>query len=1738
MKAPEQESTAAIQSLQRCINNLAEVLAFPPVRADGKSADFVSRLLETLLQMLDLDFVYARLNEMEEEPKEFVRIAKSLQIDNSPREIGEFVKPWLGKSPQKSHRVVKNPFNVGNLSIVISPLGLKSEFGQIVTASQRLDFPEQTEKLVLDVAANQALIRLQAAHLRKERKPVAVEFDQTEAQRAKEELAEVNKELKKKIAKLKRTEDELRESERELHLVVDNIPGLVALLSPTGGVEVVNRELTEYFGQTLEELNQWGTNNGTVHAEDLPHVIETFTRSLTDGTPYDIVQRFRRFDGVYRWFQNKGFPLRDNNGQITRWCVLLTDIDERERAEEALRWSERQFRLLVETIPALVWCGTPEGELAYLNQRAVEYLGQTAQSLIGGGWLELVHPDHRDATIRRWLHSAATGLPYEDTYQIRHSDGQYRWIQSVGEPFRDTDGRIACWYGLIIDIDELKRADEALRKSEHDWRLIVDSIPGLIAVFTPEGEVEFVNRQNAEYFGKTLEEMKQWGAEDMTHPDDRSRVLKLFRQAIATGAPFDFELRARRFDGVYRWVRTRGAPLRDADGRIVRWYNLIIDIDERKRAEEALAASEINLKLTIDTIPAMAWSARPDGSADFFSQHYLDYIGFSAEQASGWGWTAAVHHDDREGLAATWKGIMDRGVLGEAEARVRRYDGEYRWFLFRANPMHDEKGNIVKWYGVNTDIEDRKRTTDALRRSEAFLIEGYRLTQTVGYRLDVATGKVFAYPEVQSTFAPQQNDDVTEPSFFFDRIHHEDRARVREEFERCLRECVPYRAEYRVALPDGGVRYQLSIGHPVLNENGELVEFIGAATDITEHWQATNELERAYESLRERERELRLIVDSIPGLVAVFTTSGEVEFVSRQVLEYFGKTGEEMIGWTTGDQTHPEDLPRAVELFTHSIVTGNPFEVEVRIRDAHGNYRWIQSRALPLRDTNGRIVRWYCLMTDIDERKRAEEALAASERELFLIVDSLPGMVATFTPGGELEFVNRQILEYFGKSLEELKRWGTGETLHPEEKARVAESFARAMTTGEPFEFESRYRRFDGVYRWHHSRGFPLRDTDGRIVRWYNLIIDIDERKQSEFLLRESERQFKTIFDEAGTGIALIDLTAGKPIRNNRALQKMLDCTEDELGKLETYDQLTHEDDRERDRMTFRELSTGKSESLRIEKHFILKGGKSIWTNIIFTLLRDDDGHPRYIIAIFEDITERKLVLEQLQAKQDLIDLAQKSAGATAFDWYVQEEINYWSPEQEALFGLAPGTFDGTYQTFKKMMYAPDWPTVVNALKHAHQTGKVAAEYRVVWPDGSLHWLSTSGRMFLDDEGKPFRMVGFTSDVTPRKLAEEELRRSQAFLLEAQRLSSTGSFSRHLPTNTVTLSDEFCRIFEFDGSVTPTLEMIINRIHPDDFAMWAEAADKTREGKNFELDYRLLMPDGRVKHLHAVAHPTPNSAGELENIGAVQDVTAQRVSEESLSKLRSELAHVSRVMTLGTLTASIAHEVNQPLSGIITNASTCLRMLDVNPPNIEAAREIARRIIRDGNRASDVIKRLRALFSKKDFIVESVDLNDAAQEVTALLKNEFQRSQIVLQMELAKDLPTVAGDRVQLQQVILNLLLNAVDAMIDVNDRPRQLTVTTEPDGGDRVRLSVSDIGVGFAADASEQLFNAFYTTKMSGMGIGLSVSRSIIERHMGRLWAASNDGPGAVFSFSIPVQGGSGDDHSATAAADDNKNL
>jgi signal transduction histidine kinase len=405
-------------------------------------------------------------------------------------------------------------------------------------------------------------------------------------------------------------------------------------------------------------------------------------------------------------------------------------------------------------------------------------------------------------------------------------------------------------------------------------------------------------------------------------------------------------------------------------------------------------------------------------------------------------------------------------------------------------------------------------------------------------------------------------------------------------------------------------------------------------------------------------------------------------------------------------------------------------------------------------------------------------------------------------------------------------------------------------------------------------------------------------------------------------------------------------------------------------------------------------------------------------------------------------------------------------------------------------------------------------ETRLLMPDESIKQV----HVVLQNIGQPGKpeFVGAVTDISERKRAEAELRRAYDHLTEAQRLSQTGSFTADLARDEHFWSDEFYRICEFEPGSPVTIQKLGEIVHPEDVALYEGAIGRAMAGTDPDFYFRIVTSRGVLKHLRGFAH---RIADRPVFVGAVQDVTASKMAQEALNRAGAELAQVSRATTLSALTASIAHEVNQPLSGIITNAGTCLRMLDASPPDIAGARETARRTIRDGNRASDVITKLRALFSKRELTLEPLDLNEATREVIALSSNDLQRNRIILQSELTDDIPIVKGDRIQLQQVILNLLRNAADAMVDVHDRPRHLLIKTERDDGNRVRLTVRDAGVGLPPHNLDSLFEAFYTTKSGGMGIGLFVSRSIVERHEGRLWAEPNDGPGATFSFSLPFQ-------------------
>ena len=488
----------------------------------------------------------------------------------------------------------------------------------------------------------------------------------------------------------------------------------------------------------------------------------------------------------------------------------------------------------------------------------------------------------------------------------------------------------------------------------------------------------------------------------------------------------------------------------------------------------------------------------------------------------------------------------------------------------------------------------------------------------------------------------------------------------------------------------------------------------------------------------------------------------------------------------------------------------------------------------------------------------------------------------------------------------------------------------------------------------------------------------------------------------------------------------------------------------------------------------------------------------------------REMVLRE---QSGLLDLTHD----TVFVRDMNDVITYWNRGAEELYGWKRGEAVGkiTHQLLQTIFPMPLEAITATLLR----TGRWEGELVHTKKDGEQTIVASRWSVQRDARGHPVVILETNNDITERKQAEDALRRSDAYLAEAQRLSATGSFGWKVSSGELFWSQESFRILGYDRTTKPSLELLIQRTHPADIARVRQLIDHaSRDGKDWELEHRLLMPDGLVKSVHVVARATRDEAGRPEFVGAIMDVSAAKRAEQELRQAQAELAHVTRVTTLGELTASIAHEVNQPITGVVTNAEAGLRWLRAEPPNLDEIRVILGGIIKDGNRAGDVIHRIRALVKKASPRMARFDLNEAVLDVIALTRSELLSHGVSLHDQLATGLPLIDGDRIQVQQVILNLILNAVEAMSSI-DGARELRISTAREISNGVLITVKDSGPGLDSQSVDRLFDAFYTTKPDGMGMGLAICRSIIEAHRGRLWATRNEPRGAVFQFTLPLE-------------------
>jgi hypothetical protein len=447
-------------------------------------------------------------------------------------------------------------------------------------------------------------------------------------------------------------------------------------------------------------------------------------------------------------------------------------------------------------------------------------------------------------------------------------------------------------------------------------------------------------------------------------------------------------------------------------------------------------------------------------------------------------------------------------------------------------------------------------------------------------------------------------------------------------------------------------------------------------------------------------------------------------------------------------------------------------------------------------------------------------------------------------------------------------------------------------------------------------------------------------------------------------------------------------------------------------------------------------------------------------------------------------------------------------------------------------MVATTWTTRTSAITHpddvrpieqawdvALATGEpFESEARLRRADGQYRWFATRRVPLHNDAGEVTAWYAATYDIEDRKRAEDALRRSEAYSAEAQKLSRTGSLAWDIVNDVHFWSDETYQIMGLDSGSKPSMDLIMQRVHPDDRARLHHEADRARQGaQNFDYEQRLLMPGGQIKHVHLRAHRVRYESGKEEIVGALMDITEARKSQEALQAAQTALAHASRVATLGEISASVAHEVNQPLAAIVANGQACLRFLRRETPDLDNVRGAVEWIVKDGNRAGEVIKRIRGLLRNASTEKIPLDVNDLISEVAALLQRDLAAHQVALQLALAPGVPAIFADRIQLQQVVINLVMNGAEAMQPIADRPHGLEIRSYQDETRRVVVAVKDSGIGIPGESADRVFDAFFSTKPGGLGIGLSICRSIVEAHGGRLWSSANAGPGTTFQFALP---------------------
>jgi len=623
-----------------------------------------------------------------------------------------------------------------------------------------------------------------------------------------------------------------------------------------------------------------------------------------------------------------------------------------------------------------------------------------------------------------------------------------------------------------------------------------------------------------------------------------------------------------------------------------------------------------------------------------------------------------------------------------------------------------------------------------------------------------------------------------------------------------------------------------------------------------------------------------------------------------------------------------------------------------------------------------------------------------------------------------------------------------------------------------------------------------------------SFVLDLSEQKRAENALRRSEKELRQVV-ETIPAMVWTALPDGSNALMNRRWAEYTGSSAAGLG----WQGAVHPADIKRHMESFRAASAART-LFEDEVRFRGSDGEYRWFLVQGMPLLDDRANILRWYGIVTDVEDRKRGEEVLREQASLLSLTHDAIVVCDLNGI----LKYWNRGAQELYGWTAEEAIGsvTHSLLKTIFPSSLQEIIAEVMSSGRWEGELAQTKK----DGTQIVAASRWSLQRNAKGSAVGFLETNNDITKRKATEEALKRSESYLAQAQRLAHIGSWAFDaVSLELVYLSDEWYYLFGFnpkDG--VPTWKQRVQRIHPEDRARNQAAIDRAISDKSdLDVEFRLLLPDSTVRYIRSVGHPVLTSAGDTTQfVGIAMDVTSSMRAEEERERLRraqAELAYINRVSTLGELTASLAHEIKQPIGAAVTNAEACVRLLDRDRPDLPEAREAALAMAKDARRAADIIDRVRSLYQKGSSELDTVDVNEIIREMVVMLQNEASRHSVAMRTDLAAGLPKVMADRVQLQQALMNLMLNGIEAM---QENGGELSVKSQSADECELLISVVDTGVGLPAQNADRVFDAFFTTKPQGTGLGLAITRSIVKSHGGRIWATANSGKGTTFHFTL----------------------